>query len=200
VRIWRYACPAFAPESLERVGVTPLKFDGVLSEHAGGVNSDVRTRALIDVLSPDSTRSLDFDMYLDFDRDPDGRILIEREPDSAPVLADFKRDTLWRVNFCGTSCAYDGAYWVDAQRFGLTGAQQSGPQYDGPWQGFLEVYDLGTRKVKSWTARPVSDSQFDQYRRAWESSLVARLEQAGLRGGADSSTGSRLGLGEHERP
>lgn len=111
VRIWRHSIPSFASESLTYVGSAPFDFDYAWPGQAGAPSDNVRARAFIDVLSPDSTRSLDFDMYLEFDRDEDGRIQIARGPDSAPVLADFKNDTLWRAAFCGTPCFYDGAYW-----------------------------------------------------------------------------------------
>ena len=84
----------------------------------------VRTRALIEVLSPDSVRALDFDTYLDFDSAPDGGMLAEREPDSRAVLADFRADSAWVVEFFGTASFHDGAYWIDSQRFVLTGASR----------------------------------------------------------------------------
>lgn len=180
VQTWRYAIPSFAPESLTRDESSRFAFDYAWPGHAGQPSEDARVRALIDVLSPDSARSLDFDMYLDFDRDEDGKIQIEREPDSAPVLADFRSDTLWRVTFCGTSCFYDGAYWVDAGRFALTGATQSGPQADGPWQPFLSIYDLHTRSRTEWVGRPVNDLQYSRYQSANDSALIARLEHAGF--------------------
>lgn len=180
VEVWRHAVPGFAPESLARGASSPFAFDYGWPAPAGEPSSGVRARALIDVLAPDSAHSLDFDMYLDFDRDEDGRTRILREPDSAPVLADFGSDTLWRVTFCGTPCFYDGACWVDAARFALTGATRSGPQADGPWQPFLELYDLNDRRRTRWVARPVSDPQFGRYQSASDSALIERLERAGF--------------------
>jgi hypothetical protein len=190
VEVWRHAVPGFAPESLARGASSPFAFDYGWPVHGGEPSGRVRERALIDVLSPDSAHSLDFDMYLDFDRDENGKTRILREPDSAPVLADFGSDTLWRVAFCGTPCFYDGACWVDAARFALTGATRSGPQADGPWQPFLEVYDLNGRQRTTWAARPVSDRQFRRYQSASDSALIERLEHAGFDmregGGAES--------------
>jgi hypothetical protein len=141
----------------------------------------------VDVLSPDSTYSLDFDMYLDL-----GRGVLERDVDSAPVLADFRSDTLWQVAFCGTPCNYDGAYWVDAGRFALTGTAQSGPQADGPRQGFLDVYDLRTRYMRRWTTREVDDLRLTRYVAARDSALIARLQQARLKA-TSTDAGSRVG-------
>ena len=184
---WRYAIPGFGPDSLARGATSPFKF-GYSWAGAGRISDNVRTRALVDVLSPDSTRSLDFDMYLDLDRG-----VIDREPDSAPVLADFRSDTLWQVAFCGTPCDYDGAYWLDAGRFALTGTAQSGPQADGPRRGFLDVYDLHTRSMRSWTTREVDDLRFPRYRAARDSALIVRLRQARA-AAASPDAGSRVGL------
>jgi hypothetical protein len=193
VRVWRHAIPDFAPDSLTQSGSASFKFDYAWAG-ARRTADGVRTRALVDVLSPDSARSLDFDMYLDFDREGSGQILLEREPDSAPVLADFKSDTLWRVAFCGTPCFYDGAYWVDTDRFALTGAMQTSEQADGPWRAFLEVYDLQSRRLARWLGPTVDAQQFARYRAASDSSLAERLERAGFRTAEDSTTRARVNL------
>lgn len=195
VQVWRHAIPVLAADSLRRTSSAPFKFDYAWAG-AGHVAEDVRTRALIDVLSPDSAHSLDFDMYLDFDRDDDGKIAPMREPDSAPVLADFKNDTLWRVSFCGTPCFYDGAYWVNSDRFALTGATQTGEQADGPWCAFLEIYDLRSRRITRWLAPAVNAAAFGRYSSASDSALVERLEIAGFGNGPDSGAASRAALGE----
>jgi hypothetical protein len=192
VQAWRCAIPGFEPDSLAPGTPSQFRF-GHSWAGAGRISDNVRTRVSVDVLSPDSTHSLDFDMYLAFDRDVDGTILLEREPDSAPVLADFRSDTLWRVAFCGTPCEYDGAFWVDPARFALTGTAQSGPQADGPRRGFLDVYDLRTRQMRSWASREVDDVRFARYGAARDSALVARLERAGFkRSDADADSRVRL--------
>ena len=141
VQVWRHAIPAFTPDSLRHAGPVPFKFESGWAGTGGRINS-IRTRALIEVVSPDSARSLDFDSYLDFGRGPDGNPLSEGEPDSRAVLADFKADSAWVVDFCGTTCSHDGAYWVDAERFVLTRTTQTGEQMDGPACPFLDIYDL----------------------------------------------------------
>lgn len=183
-QVWRHAIPSFSADSLRRNGSATFAFGNAWAG-AGRAATGVRAKALVDVLSPDSARSLDFDMYLDLDRDG-------REPDSAPVLADFKSDTLWQVSFCGPSCFYDGAYWVDADRFALTGATQSGEQVDGPWCAFLEIYDLRTRRRTSWIGATVDEPGFARYQAASDSALADRLERAGF--GNGENPGSRVGL------
>jgi hypothetical protein len=193
VVVWRHALPRFAPDSLTRGATTAFTF-GYGWAGAGRVTAGVRSRALVDVLSPDSTRSLDFDMYLDFDPTGGPGGLLEREPDSAPVLADFKRDSVWQVAFCGTMCFYDGAYWIDNDRCALTGAIQSGEQADGPWCAFLEIYDLRSYRSRAWLGPTVDAEGFERYRTASDSALTDRLMHAGLAAAADSSTTSRVGL------
>jgi hypothetical protein len=192
VGIWRQANPAFATETLVRGATRPYKFYS-LSERAGRFTSGVRSKAGIAALSPDSTRLLDFDAYVDFTRGPDGAALVEREADSTPTLADFGSDTLWHVAFCGTPCFYDGGYWIDASRFALTGAMQTGAQADGPWAAFLETYDLRTRLTTLWSADSVGEGQFARYQDAMDADLARRIERAGF-GRVDSTGGRRAAL------
>jgi len=148
----------------------------------------------VDVLSPDSTHSLDFDMYLDFDATSGPGGILEREPDSAPILADFARDSLWQVGFCGTPCSYDGAYWVDNTRFALSGSTETGEQADGPRAPFLDVYDLVSHRRRRWLGPEVDAAACARYQAAADSALEARLLHAGLATAGRSSTSSRVGL------
>src|SRR5262249_40353859 len=127
VESWREASPGFAAESLARGSPEPFTFGYRWADSSGAVPTGIRSRALVDVVSPDSTHSIDYDMYLDFLRDESGEIDAGGDVDSAPVFADFASDSLWQVAFCGTPCFFDGAYWVDVGRFVLTGARESGP-------------------------------------------------------------------------
>jgi hypothetical protein len=181
VQVWRSAIPGFVADSLVREGSAPFRFDYAWAG-AGRPTDDIRARARINVLSPDSTRSLDFDMYLDFDGDESGTIQLGREPDSAPILADFRSDTLWGVAVCGTPCGYDGAYWADSERLALTGYTESGPGAGGPWRGFLDIYDLRTRIKARWVTRLVDGPEYAQYAAAADAALIARLESAGFAG------------------
>ncbi|MEO5988088.1 MAG: hypothetical protein ABIU54_12600 [Candidatus Eisenbacteria bacterium] len=172
IQLWRTASPRFAPDSLTKVGSEPFE----LTAPQSGVRHqipDARTRAGIEVLSPDSSKSVDFDVYLSIEAGG------SREPDSSPALADFKSDTLWRVAFCGTACFYDGAYWLDANRFALTGASQTGEQADGPWGAFLEVYDLQSHRRTRWLSRSVDAERFERFRAANDSALTSRIERGG---------------------
>lgn len=170
---WRRANPAFAPESLACVGRDSLRFESAGPAGGRRFAEDARSRALLVVLSPDSTRLLDVDRYLGAESVEGGRIA--RGPDSAPELVDFAADSLWTVGFCGPSCFYDGGFWLDRDRFALTGATQSGEQADGPWQAFVECYDLRTRRRVRWLGRPVEEAAFDRFRAASDALLSARL-------------------------
>ncbi len=174
VQLWRHAVPQFGLDSLQSRAVGAFTFDYAQGE-AGNYAEDVRARAGIIVLSPDSTRALDFDTYLDIGPAPDGTIELMREPDSSPALTDFARDSVWRVAFCGTTCFYDGAYWLERDRFALTGATQTGEQGDGPWCAFLEIYDLATRRLMRWQGPVVDEAQRARFAAASDSALAARI-------------------------
>jgi hypothetical protein len=193
IQVWNYAIPRFEPDSLRRVRTAPFTFESGWAGN-GGRAETARTRALIEVLSPDSVHALDYDTYLDFDRAPDGGILSEREPDSRAVLADFRVDSAWVVEFFGTAGFHDGAYWIDSQRFVLTGATQTGEQLDGPWCPFLEVYDLRSRLQTNWLGPDVDEMRFARYQPAADSALAARLERARFGPGEDSTAGTRVGF------
>jgi len=190
VEVWRHAIPGFAPDSLRHSGPVLFHFESGWAGTGGRINS-IRTRALIEVVSPDSVRSLDFNSYLDFGRAPGGDLLSEGEPDSRAVLADFRADSAWVVDFCGTGCSHDGAYWVDSERFVLTGTTLTGEQLDGPLCPFLDLYDLRSRLRTRWLGPTLGDLQFDRYTRAADSSLAARLERAGFGHDSDSDASSR---------
>lgn len=188
VRVWRASVPGFAPESLARTEPVPFPFESPQPGQGMRWAETVRSRALILVPSPDSAYAVDFDRYLDFDSEG-GSPDFGREPDSAPMFLDFAHDTLWTIAFCGTSCFYDGAYWVDSRRFALTGAAQTGEDYNGPWQPFLDVHDLRTHARTRWLARTVDDEAFARYQRAYDALLRARLREALQGGQATTSTG-----------
>ena len=130
-------------------------------------------------------------MYVDFLRDGNGKVVVSGDVDSAPLLADFAKDSLWQIAFCGTPCFFNGAYWVDARRFALTGAVESGAHDDGTWRGFLDIYDLRTGLVTGWVSSLVDGEQLRRVVSATDSALVERLERAGL-GERDPATASRV--------
>ncbi|MFI5370694.1 MAG: hypothetical protein ACHQ52_03980 [Candidatus Eisenbacteria bacterium] len=175
VATWRRAVPGFAPESLEGGRSSPLKFDYLSAGLSRGAAKDIGDRAL-DVYSPDSSRFLNFDRLTEVGWDEDGTLALDRDADSAPILGDVKSDTLWQVDFCGTSCSFDGAYWVDAGRFALTGLTNS--EQDSLCRAFLDVYDLQTRQVRRWLGQPVNQPTLTRYQAASDSALGARLKRS----------------------
>lgn len=185
---WRRAVPGLALDSLACVARGPYRFASASPAGGRRFADGVRSRAMIEVLSPDSTRLLDYDRYADVDSESGS---LEREADSAPMLLDMALDTLWTVSFCGPGCFYDGGFWLDASSFVLTGATQSGEQVDGPWQGFVEVYDLGTRERIRWAMRPMDDGSFERYRAVSDSLLLARFAQSRLTTASVADPGAR---------
>ena len=170
---WRHANARFAPELLVRSDVSTFRF----SVYGFGPRAmqDFRTQAKLQELSPDSTRSLEFDMYQDYFREGGGEV------DSAPLLADFKSDTLWQPAFCGTPCSFDGAQWVDDSRFALTGTTLTGGNADGPPCAFVDIYDLRDGTVARWVLPVVNEVEFERYRAAYDSILAERFAHARVR-------------------
>lgn len=169
---WRQAGTSIAPESLTFSERGPLHF------YTSSVEGDLRwvegarARAGIIVLAPDSAHAVDFDRYVDIDPESGS---LERDVDSSPMLFDFVGDTLWTVSFCGTSCSYDGAAWIDAERFALTGVTQTAENLEGPTRVFLDVVDLRKRTDTRWLGPVVVDESLRAFAIAREAQLRARL-------------------------
>jgi hypothetical protein len=192
---WRRELPGLGLDSLVRQGEQRYApyFAG---KGAGWPDSSLRARAGIIVISPDSTRALDVDMYMDFDVDSDGRVLVMHEPDSTPLLFDFARDTVWHVEFCGTCCGYETACWLDSTRFALAGGTETGAVGDAPWQAFVDVYDLRARRCDRWVSRPVPRDAFGRHTEFSDSLLGVRLVRAGLTTHADHAPAQGAGMKE----
>jgi hypothetical protein len=176
-KVSQRAIPSFLPDSLAPAGLSPIRFDytwpGPLRKALEGLG-DRR----LDVYSPDSSRFVNFDMYADVSRDESGKIVLEGDVDSAPILADFKSDTLWRVSFCGTCCSFDGAYWMDSSRFLLTGLTQDCVR-GVDLRVFLDLYDLRSHMVHRWLGPKLGESEIHLYRAATDSALNARFSRRG---------------------
>ena len=178
-QLWQRAGTNLRADALHHGPSQPYAFQLAPVVHAGRWRDNVRTRAGIEVLAPDSLHAVDFDMELEVTREPDGIVRPERDVDSGPILADFARDSLWIVDFCGTPCGFDGAAWLDASRFVVVGTTQTGAGMDGPWAAFVDLYDLQRRTMTRWLSSPVTDARLAMYSNAAESTLAARLAAAG---------------------
>jgi hypothetical protein len=166
VRLWRYGLRGFALDSLARGAgsVVNLGF-----EWGGKDARDIGDRNL-DVWSPDSTRWLNHDFYIEAGEEG-GSIEFGGDVDSAPVLGDVKRDSVGRLDFCGTPCAFDGAWWIDDSRFVLIGNIEADLDTTGNREFFLDLYDLNAMRSTRWLGRPLSEGQFARYLAACDSSL-----------------------------
>lgn len=185
---WREGVPAFTPDSLVPGAISPLAFQVAAAGTDLHYVEGVRERAGILVLSPDSVHAVDFDRYIEVDP---VRGWLFRDVDSSPMLVDFVADTLWTVDVCGTSCSYDGAAWIDADRFALTGLTQSRPDGEGPLQAFLDVYDLRARTGRRWLGTPVEDAAWRRFSSATAADLGRRVQRALVPAGAARGTRQR---------
>lgn len=165
-RLWRYGLPRFALDSLVRGAASVVRPDFAW----GGKDArDIGDRNL-DVWSPDSTRWLNHDFYIEASEEG-GSVEFGGDVDSAPVFGDVKRDSVARLDFCGTPCAFDGAWWVDNSRFVLIGNIEADPDTSGNREFFLDLYDLNAMRRSRWLGRPLSEARFKCYLAACDSSL-----------------------------
>jgi hypothetical protein len=165
-RLWGYGLPRFAVDSLVSGGASAVRADFAW----GGKDArDIGDRRL-DVWSPDSAHWINHDFYIEAGEEG-GAIEFGGDVDSAPVLGDAKRDSVERLDFCGTPCAFDGAWWIDNSRFVLIGNIEPDLDTTGNREFFLDLYDLNAMRRSRWLGRPLSDTQFARYEAACDSSL-----------------------------
>jgi hypothetical protein len=165
-RLWRYGLPRFALDSLVHGAASVVRPDFAW----GGKDAlDIGDRNL-DVWSPDSTRWLNHDFYVDASEEG-GSVEFGGDVDSAPVLGDVRRDSVARLDFCGTPCAFDGTWWIDNSRFVLIGNIEADPDTSGNREFFLDLYDLNAMRRSRWVGRPLSEVRFRRYLAACDSSL-----------------------------
>lgn len=165
-RLWRYGLPRYALDSLARGGASAVSPD---FEWGGKDARDIGDRNL-DVWSPDSAHWLNHDFFIEAGEE-NGSVEFGGDVDSAPVLGDAKRDSVERLDFCGTPCAFDGAWWIDTSRFVLIGNIEADLDTSGNREFFLDLYDLNAKSRYRWLGRPLSEAQFSRYHTACDSSL-----------------------------
>lgn len=165
-RLWRYGLPWFMADSLVRGAASLVN---PIFEWGGKDAHDIGERNL-DVWSPDSTRWLNHDSFIEAGEEG-GSVEFGGDVDSAPVLGDVKRDSVARLDFCGTPCAFDGAWWIDNSRFVLIGNIEADLDATGNREFFLDLYDLNAMRSSRWLGRPLSEAQFRRYFAACDSSL-----------------------------
>jgi len=165
-RLWRYGLPRFAVDSLVSGGASAVRAD---FEWGGKDARDIGDRGL-DVWSPDSARWLNHDYFIEAGAEG-GSVEFGGDVDSAPVLGDVKRDSVGRLDFRGTSCAFDGAWWIDNSRFVLIGNTEADLDTTGNREFSLDLYDLHAMRRSRWLGRPLGDAQFARYHAACDSSL-----------------------------
>ena len=124
------------------------------------------------VYSPDSTRAIDPDRYLELSRDG-GRVDLEREPDSKALLIDLRTRSVATLEFCGTLCAFDGAFWIDSLRFALTGAVVVNDSTNASC-GRVRLYDLNAGTVTEYRLPTLADPvALARFRVALDSAQIA---------------------------
>jgi hypothetical protein len=162
--LWRHAMPAVSADSLRLVARGPFTLKDIHHFNPEGREERAQLR-VFGVTSPDSTRVVNPDAYLVVTRTDNG-VDVAGEPDSKPVLIDLKTKSVATLEFCGTGCGYDGAFWLDPLRFALTGSLVVNDSTMIRC-GRVLLYDLGAGTLSEYRLPPLADAA------AWGSVFTA---------------------------
>lgn len=166
------AQPGIGVDSLRRAHRGPFTLHDIRPYNVDGREERARLR-MFGVYAPDSTRVVDPDSYLEVSREAT-RISVGGEPDSKPVLIDLKTRSVTVLEFCGTDCSFDGAFWLDALRFALTGTVVL--DTTGARCGRVRLYDLNDGTVTEYQLPALVDrSAWMRFEMALDSARVARF-------------------------
>ena len=163
---WTGVFPGFSLDSLYRSRPEPYRpaYSRKLT------SEDLRRVRFFGERSPDSTRIVEADSYRLI---VDGAPELWGEPDSAPALADLNADSLRILVTVGTTGGFEDAFWIDANRFVVTGY---GERQFEPWRGGGELwaYDLARGTVTRYSTPDVDKATFDRYVEAAKAALRSR--------------------------
>ena len=164
---WAAVLPGFTLDSLYRSRSEPFRpaYSRKLT------SEDLRRARFFGETSADSTRIVEADSYRLF---VDGAPELWGEPDSAPALADLRADSLWILATVGTTGGFEDAFWIDSNRFVITGY---GERQFEPWQGGGELwaYDLARGTLTRYSTPDVDKATYDRYVAAAKAALRARF-------------------------
>ncbi len=115
----------------------------------GWTAEDEALRRPLYIYSPDRTKFIDPDIYLDLAKE-DSQIEAGWDVDSAVALGDLSRRVWITLLFCGTPCGFDDALWINNDTVAIagwseTGFPKCGDQYNPcPIAPILWLYELST--------------------------------------------------------
>ncbi len=155
---WRIGLGTFRLDQLARQGVTEITNEDVEPWDGNAEGEDLRLLHLA-IPSPDVTRLVD--PHLDLDLSARGAVVLARRWRSPGVaLVDLKRRYIHRMLSGGENVRFDGAHWIDRDRFVVMAAERRNARSfeGGP---VLYLVDLREEKITRYEG-PVGD------RAAWE--------------------------------
>ncbi len=149
VSYWRAYDPAFALDSLRWTLA-----DTILVERTEAISDSLRTTPSPRgwAWSPDRSRVVDPNWYREWDPDRNEYMY---EPDAVTELLDFTTRTGTFLQFCGTGCRNDAAFWLDRERFALVGWTDT-DMGDSLFAPRVTVYDLERRTTATGVGRGVA--------------------------------------------
>lgn len=181
---WRIGLGTFRLDQLERKVTRPLPSDQTTTYNGNAYGEDLRLLHLA-IPSPEATRLVD--PHLDIDLVARGEGIVARRTRTAGVeYIDLKRRTSQRVLSGGEGTRFDGAHWIDGDRFVVFAAERrEGPE----WLGGPSLYlvNLAEKTITRYDG-PAGDQE------AWERVRLElerrfRAERPALAVGHDSEEG-----------
>ncbi len=119
--IWLHVIPHLSPAGFASQADRPIDYPLVV--RLDDLDFGDSLAQMFHVYSPDRTKFVDLDTYLEPSRDEQGRLRLYFEPDQEVMLVDLKKKKGLRLLFFGTCCgAVDDAFWVSNDAFVLAGS------------------------------------------------------------------------------
>jgi hypothetical protein len=174
IALWQQATPSMKAESLAIASSGALTMTDIHRFNARG-HDESRRLSWFAVWAPDSTRAVDSDTCVDFD--PASNVFHRGPPRlSCAALVDLKVNSIATLDTVSATGDFDGALWLDEERFAITGTTTDGDS-SGAGRGLVRLYDMGAGTVTEYRLPRVIAPVFEKYRTLREITRMARLRQ-----------------------
>ncbi len=164
--VWRQGSPALDLTQFQREHEGAMSaereyyeapYDPANPQVASFTNADLRLKAPLLLYSPDRTRFIDLYLGLEME-ERDGRVVAGWDVDAGVALVDLSRKKWMRLLYCGPSCGYDDAMWIDNDTFVVVGyyediSSRCPGRSDCVVQPYLWLYRVSANTV-TWYVGP----------------------------------------------
>ena len=171
VQLWRAARPEFALDSLRFAGLSAFQPQPDATPWEFPKPADEEGLTALVVPSPDGRYRLLIDRYQVITGGEIGG-----EPDSAPVLLDTRTGRTYTFEFCGTTCGFHWAAWIDSTRFVLGGWGEADSHGQRSY-GTLGYYDLQRGVQARYLVPLFSSEEYARYVTAWHDWVMKRASR-----------------------